>query len=391
VFDAIPFKPILHWLVLLVLAICVIESYTAAICRFLPASPRGGRFVWAPDLDKVRNNWFAFSAIADEEIGGLSIYSPESGAARDPTGAKKNPRYPQSERACGSAYGESLVLGYEVEGSLGWVEQLSKLLGCRVANYAVNSNSTDQSYLRFISRTDKTSFVLLGIDPSSIVDNISQYSGFLRPPLTPYGLKGRFVLDPFNRLKWLSRPRVDESGFTALHRNPEEFLPNDYFLPDTADGPVTPRFPYGLTLLRIASLARVRGILAGRTEWGQFFAYNHPSGALPLLVTICKAFVNQARYQGERALVVILPVAKSFHERISFGKFEYDPLLIKLIDGDIEVFDAGTALFNALGDQSYCKLFIRSDACEGHYSVLGNTLLAGLVADELRRRGFVTK
>ena len=31
----------------------------------------------------------------------------------------------------------------------GWVEQLSRKLGCRVANYGVSGYGTDQAYVRF--------------------------------------------------------------------------------------------------------------------------------------------------------------------------------------------------------------------------------------------------
>jgi hypothetical protein len=369
----------------------VAESSAAAICWFLVARSNAGRFLWNPDLRDARNNWAAFSRSVDEDIGGAAIFSPASGASRGPTGAKYNPDIPDSGNPCGSAYGESLVLGYEVAASLGWVEQLSRLLGCRVANYAVNSNSTDQTYLRFTRANNKTPFVLLGIDPGTIIDNLSQYGGFLRPPLGPYALKGRFLLDSSDRLKWLSRPRLDEDGFLALHRTPAELVPYDYFLPDTVEGPVTPHFPHSLTLLRVALLARVRDVLAGRAEWRGFYASDHPSGALRVLAAICQAFVQHADSLGEPVLIIVLPVAKSFREQAAYGKFEYAPLVARLAAKGVEVFDPGPAMLDALAGNSYCELFTRPKSCEGHYSVLGNTILANLVAAELWRRGFVGK
>ncbi len=384
-------RQISRWLIFALLGIAVAESCAAAICWFLVAPSNAGRFLWNPDLNAARNNWSAFSAGVDEDIGGAPISSPASGASRDITGAKQDAEFPDNGYACGSAYGESLVLGYEVAATLGWVEQLSKLLGCRVANYAVNSNSTDQAYLRFIRENNETSFVLLGIDPGTIIDNLSQYSGFLRPPLGPYALKGRFLLDSSDQLKWLSRPHLDEDRFLALHRNPRELLPHDYFLPDTADGPVTPRFPYSLTLFRLALLARVRDVLAGRAEWSSFYASDHPSGALRVLAAICQAFVYHADSRGERALIIVLPVAKSFREQAMYGKFEYAPLVATLVAKGVGVFDAGPAMLDVLAGNSYCELFTRQKSCEGHYSIFGNTILANLLAAELRRRGFVGK
>jgi hypothetical protein len=383
------FGRISRWLIWVLLGAALAEIGAAALCWFLLIPSHAGRFLWNPDLEEARNNWFAFSGSTDEEIGGATIFSEASGAPRDPTGAKQNPDFPNPARACGSAYGESLVLGYEVPASLGWVEQLSRLLGCRIANYAVNSNSSDQAYLRFIREKDETPFVLLGIDPSTIIDNVNQYSGFLWGQLGPYALKGRFVIDPADQLRWLERPRLDADGFIALHRMPAQILPHDYFLPDTVDGPVTFRFPYSLTLFRLALLPRMRHVLARRAEWRGFYAVDHPSGALPLLVAICKAFVQHADSWGSRVLIIALPVAQSFREQAGSGKFEYAPLVTTLQAQGLPVFDPGPEMLDLLGGRSYCELFTQPRLCRGHYSVFGNTMIAKLMAAELRRRSFV--
>jgi hypothetical protein len=174
-----------------------------------------------------------------------------------------------------------------------------------------------------------------------------------------------------------------------LHRSPAELLPHDYFLPDTTEGPVTLGFPYGLTLLRVALLPRVRDILWGRAEWSRFYSADHPSGALRLLAAICEAFVHKADSRGEHVLVVMLPVAKSFRQHAIRGEFEYAPLVAALAAKGVQTYDPGPAMLEALAGRSYCELFTQRNSCDGHYSILGNTMMAELVAAELRRRKFV--
>ena len=154
---------------------------------------------------------------------------------------------------------------------------------------------TDQSYVRFLHNgQDEAPVTLLGIFPENIVLNVNQYRGFLGffSP-SPTGLKGRFVLDGEGRLEWIHRPRIDEKGSLDFLRNPASLLPHEYLLPDTPDGPVTLRFPYTLTLARIALMPRLRVRITGRPSWADFYRADHRSGALALTAAITEAFVRE--------------------------------------------------------------------------------------------------
>jgi hypothetical protein len=377
-----------RWLIFAVLTIVVVESSAAAICWILlPRSPLS-KFIWNPDLAQARNNWIALSSVTDEEIGGI----------RAP-GAKNNSEFPNQATACGSAYGDSYVGGADVGESEGWVEQLSHLLDCRVTNYAVGNYGTDQAFLRFRQVYDESPLVLLGINPNNVQDNINQYDGFLGSALAPNNLKGRFLLDAFGHLQWLTQPHFDAISFVAMHRNPAETLPHSYFLPDTPDGPITVRFPYSVTLARVALIPRLHSILARRTEWSSLYDRAHPSGSLQLMAAICEAFAELANARGKRPLIIMLPLAHSFRERANYGKFEYAPLVEELQAKGIPVFDPGSAMLEALAGRSACEYFgnphegmgwLTSPVpCGGHYSVSGNTTMARLVWAELRRRDLV--
>jgi hypothetical protein len=377
-----------RWLIFALSVIAIVESSSALVCRVLPTQLHISQFIWNPDLEQARDKWSAFSSAADDEIGSYRV-----------SGAKHNSEFPDSERSCGSAFGDSFVGGAEVANDKGWVEQLSHLLGCRVNNYAVGGYGTDQAFLRFRRVNDASQMVLLGINPNNVMDNINQYDAFLGGDLEPTVLKGRFLFDSSDQLIWLTRPRLDGDGFVALNRNPAKTLPHSYFLPDTPDGPITLGFPYTATLARVALMTRMRNILVRRAAWSHLYAADHPSGSLRLMAAICQAFAELAKARGERPLIIMLPLSESFREQANYGKFEYAPFVTALQARGIEVFDPGAAMVKGLAGRSACEFYTHPHPelawlsspvqCGGHYSIAGNTTMAELVATELRRRHFI--
>jgi hypothetical protein len=375
------------WFMLILIVAVVTEASLAA---FLPlAFPTGERFyLWNPDLAQVRRAWTADAGRSDDEIGWPHAQEPAS--PRDRTGAKANPDFPDIGHACISVYGDSFVWGVEVPLADGWVEQLARQLGCRVANYGVSGYGTDQAYIRFIRKiADEAPLVLHGIYPEEVMRNVNQYRGFIGYGLSPQLLKGRFILDHAGRLEWIHRPQVDADSFVTLHREPTKVVPHDYLLPDTRDGPVTLSFPYTLTLARLAFNSRMQARLSGRTWSDYFLMPDHPSGALVLTAAIGEAFAREADRRGKRTLVVILPGASSFRTRAALGIPEYAPLIDALAARGVEVFDPAPALLAALEQRSYCDLYSNPVECKGHFGSAGSTIVAQVVASELRRRGLI--
>jgi hypothetical protein len=380
-------RRVLLWLISILILLGVIESVSAIFLKFVLAST-AHFLIWNPDFDASKV-WAAAGGNWDDELGWPS---PSDAVAppRDGTGAKYNPDFPQSESPCASAYGDSFVWGTDIPLADGWVEQLSRKLGCRVANYAVEMYGTDQSYVRFLHiRQDEAPVTLLGIFAENIVLNVNQYRGFLGYSPSPTGLKGRFVLDGEGRLEWIHRPRIDEKGFLDFLRDPASLLPHEYLLPDTPDGPVTLRFPYTATLARFALMPRLRVRITGRPSRADFYRADHRSGALALTAAIVEAFVRESERRGTRALIVMLPGASSFRARAEFGQPEYAPLIAALATRKIEVFDPSRALLSALGQRSYCELYTEPADCNGHFGIEGSRIVADVVIAELRRRGLV--
>jgi hypothetical protein len=117
------------------------------------------------------------------------------------------------------------------------------------------------------------------------------------------------------------------------------------------------------------------------------------------MVAICEAFAELAIDRGERPLIVVLPLAHSFREQANYGEFEYAPLVAALRAKGVEIFDPGAAMIHGLEGRSACEFFTQAHpetawltspvSCGGHYSTVGNTTMAQLVAAELRRRNFI--
>jgi hypothetical protein len=186
-----------------------------------------------------------------------------------------------------------------------------------------------------------------------------------------------------------------------MHSRPEVVLPASHFLPGTLEGPAFLKFPYAIALGRIALNPRLHNILRRRTPWSGLYDEDHPSGALDLMAAICEGFVRLATARGKRALIVMLPLSHSFREQAHHGAFEYAPLVAALRARNIEVFDPGPAMLDALAGRSPCEFYSHPRPemswltspvpCGGHYSSAGNAILAQLVAAELKDRNMVEK
>jgi hypothetical protein len=376
------------WAILILLLLAVVEGGCAIFLRLVITSS-AHFLVWDPALKEAHKSWVAAHGNWDDELGWPSPRDDVK-PPRDASGAKYNVEFPQPGRACASAYGDSFIWGYGIPLQDGWIERLSHKLGCRVADYGVDGYGTDQAYVRFTRKTqDEAPVVLLGIFPENVMRNVNQFRGFLGFPQSPIWLKGRFVLDGVGTLQWLHRPRIDEAGFLRLLHDPASVVPHDYLLPDSHDGPVTLRFPNMLSLARLLLTPRLWVRLSGRPSWADFFRADHPSGALALTAAIAEAFVREADRRGKRALVIMLPGVSSFRARAKFGQAEYQPLVDALTARHVDVFDSAPALLAALGQRSYCDLYIFPTRCDGHFGVFGSGIVADVMATELRRRGLL--
>ena len=332
--------------------------------------------------------WNRSSTAVDEELGWPSP-SAATKLPRDAIGAKYNADFPDIEKACLSAYGDSFVWGDEVPLAYGWIEQLSRKLGCRVSNFGVSNYGTDQAYLRFRRMDDRAPVAILGVFPDDMVRNVNQYRGFMGAAPEPFWIKGRYVLNEAGSLEWIARPHLEFEAYIELHKDPARVLPRDYLLPDTTDGPITAGFPYSVVVARLALSSRLWSRLRGLTPWEQFYRADHPSGAIAITAGIATEFVREAERRGKKAFVLMLPSAGSFRVAMQIGKPEYAAFLAAALASGVDVFDPLPALGQKLKDRSFCELYVDPASCQGHFGISGGALVAEVVAKELRRRNLV--
>src|ERR1700704_3678122 len=158
------------WTILLLLVLLMVEGCAAAIVQFLLATP-SAYLLWRPNLTVATDSWNNSAAKVDEELGWPSAEAATS-ETRDAKGAKVNSDFTEADEPCLSAYGDSFVWGDDVPLQDGWIEQMSRRLGCRVANYGVSGYGTDQAFLRFRrTRHDGAPIVILGLFADNIVRN----------------------------------------------------------------------------------------------------------------------------------------------------------------------------------------------------------------------------
>ncbi|NNE63528.1 MAG: hypothetical protein HKN34_05550, partial [Gammaproteobacteria bacterium] len=179
----------------------------------------------------------------------------------DPAGARPDPAFPYPQAPCAAAFGDSFARSMEVGNEHAWAHRLSKTLGCRVANFGVGGYGTGQAYLRFkMTDVEPAKLIILGVFPDNIMRNVNQYRGYLVAYHDIRTFKPRFVL---NQGELTAVPIIDEPNlsFREFRKNPGSKLSHEYFLPDTAYGPVIMQFPYALAVVNALMHPRTRAVL----------------------------------------------------------------------------------------------------------------------------------
>lgn len=236
--------------------------------------------------------------------------SPESyGKGKyDSLGSRIIPAFPDpNDEPCVSLYGDSYTWGSEVLPEYAWGNVLSKLLNCRVSNFAVGGYGTDQSFLRFRSNEqDQAKIVILCHSAENIVRNVTQFFNQIYGS-DVFGLKPRFIIDETGSLKLVPIPRFSRDQYGRMLNSPERFLEKDCLVPGGPLGTYKAGFPFSLSVLRAFNHFRVKARLAGEPFWASFYEYDHPSQGLQITALIIKSFYQEARRRGKIPIVALIP------------------------------------------------------------------------------------
>ena len=286
--------------------------------------------------------------------------------------------------ACVSLYGDSYTYGFEVAAEEAWGSVLSEFLECRVANYGVAGYGTDQAYLRFRrNEFDQARLIILGIYHENIVRVVNQYR-FLINAGDPFTFKPRMRLEGSGMLTEIPLPVDDLTDIGNAIRFPRRHLTEEWFLPETPEGPVRVTFPFSVTIFRALNAKRVRNWLRNEPSWIDFYDPNHPSHALPTMVAVVRAFADLAAERQREFLVVIFPAPSSIRFHRERGENAAQSLKDSLATGDIKMLDLIELIPALLEGKSYCDILTARERCQGHFNRQGNQLVAEIIHDYVR-------
>ena len=353
------------------------EAASAAVCAVL-----------------VRRGWMAqLPRLSDSQLRDYFTHrNPLLGWGPEVDGAgrvvrlkpRPDPAFADSVAPCASAYGESFTAGSEVGEDGAYPHVLGVELGCRVANHGVGASGSDQALMLFRAQRhlDRAPVVILGHISENILRNVNQYRVLLYPDQELY-LKPRFLLEPNGALRFVPVPVRTAADLRALPDEPRRFLPHDAFMARPRPG-----FPYTWALIRWGLRDfHVRAQLAGIPRHLPFYDARHPAGGLPLTTEILATFAREARAEGRRPLVVLMPVGRDFTHARRTGRFPDQPLADSLRARGVPVLHAGPEMLRRIPrDADPCTLFAD---CSAHYNAAGYRLFAHVVRDRLRADGAI--
>ena len=287
-----------------------------------------------------------------------------------------------------AAFGDSFTHGDDVADRDTWAARLeSRLTRSEVLNFGVGGYGTDQALLRYEAEGSAfhPAIVLLGIRPENIYRLVSVFRPFYMPATGVPMTKPRFDLGPAG-LRLIPNPIPSREGYRALLEAESSELDrigrhDVYYRRSFHAARVDASATIELLRLAVHSVSirwRTESVEQGGT-------FRPESEAFRILSAICARFKDQVREAGSIPIVVMLPDDDDVEAYLTDGVRRYDPLLSFLTAGSIEYLDAMDAL------AGYARAHEMSALFSGHYTVLGNSLVADYVAGELESRGHVSR
>lgn len=300
-----------------------------------------------------------------------------------------------------SLYGDSFTYGWEVSEEEAWGNVLTNLIHRRVDNYGVAAYGTDQAFLDFAeNRGDQAQIVILSHLSENIVRNVNQlrdllYNDVSRPWML---LKPRFITNDRGHLTLIPVPDLTLADYPRFVNHPEQYLPEEFFLPDhgpltkkTLGFPYLVRVPYAFTYKR----AYMRILLRRWQNWfpppwfAEIYDPHHPSRALQVTRDIMINFVQEARRRGKTPLLFVIPTMHDLDYYRLSGRWVYAPLLDQLQERGYYAYNLGPRLLaKATGDlrDYFCT---NRKPRDGHYTAAGNKILAEVARDILSEAGLL--
>jgi hypothetical protein len=282
-------------------------------------------------------------------------------------------------------FGDSFTHGDQVANEDTWQARL-EALGHQldVLNFGVPGYGVDQAYLRFLEEGQAYSadIVFIGFMPYNVTRHVNVFRPFHSPSSGLPLAKPRYVLGG-DSLMLLENPMQPLERYRELLREPSRVLTDlgshDYFyLSRYRAGPVD-----FLPSVRLAKMLvfRLRQMWAGEIFRGG--RYVESSEAFQVTTAILDRFVSAVSRSGARPVIVILPTDLDVEAYRTDGSRVYEPLVKYLDRRGYQYVDLVSSFTPPNLGRRLDDLFF------GHYTPLGNQIVADGLADYLRALGLL--
>ena len=331
-----------------------VESFRASRTATIVEDPDLG---WAPRAGS-HNDLFTFNDIGVRVGSPDRVYSPgrRDGVLRV------------------EVFGDSFTLGDEVSETDSWANRIERDLNgsgrpAEVMNFGVNGYGIDQAFLRW--RTSGIDYrpdvVILGLQVENVRRNVNLirplYNVFIDLPFA----KPRFVRDG-NQLRLINVPPIAATGLSERVRTLDrwELVQREAYY-DPANFRLRPWQRSRLLALVVDLASRAP---ENREADGQF----------SLSMEIMGAFEASVAASGARFLVLHLPRRQDL-DTLRRGQSTADTRFVEAVRGRFSFIDPADRLIQLMQERGSEQLF----RPRGHYSAIGNELLATAVSAELKR------
>lgn len=320
----------------------------------------------------------------------------------DERGSRKNP-YLGSKESKISCYGDSFTFARQVNDNETWEYYLSELTKTNVQNFGVGNYGLDQAVLRLKREFPKnpTKIVIMGIVPDTISRILSMWKHYYEYGNT-FGFKPKFKIHDGN-LELLKNPINTEKKFGEYEKFLSYIQENDFFYKNKFKNEKI-SFPYSITILR--NLKRNYGIINWVRKSKKTKSKNQETTKLPwdlmsiimrinldwriklfkdknttiLFKKIIEEYVNYSKQYNFKPIFILLPQK----DDILFIKKKYH-FYQKFID---EIMKINGLIFiditkELLKYNKLDQLYSEDNEYGGHYSKIGNKLLAKIIFAEL--------
>lgn len=285
-----------------------------------------------------------------------------------------------------AAFGDSFVYCNEVGNQGSWPHMIEKMnRDIEVLNYGVGGYGTDQAYLRFLSEGTSLSpdVVVIGFSPIMLRRAVNVYRRFISTREFPL-VKPRFVLNEKDSLVLLRSPLQNIRDYESYLRHPAAIVKlgahDHWYQPAIYENPI---YNVSATVRLLTTVGvRVYNRYLDQDRLLRDGVFNRSSIAFRIQAKLLSMFVDHVRNFGAKALIVVFPGRGAIVNAMQGKQTAYSPLLDHLTDGGLDYVDLSRAFVEQHSPDKIGLWFMP----EGHYSPIGNEIVARWLAPQIEAR-----